>query len=238
MIHVDNDCDCEQYNTIAMEMVPETTLVGDVDVEMTSLRRSTRVVSKPKRINYEHSVKSKGKSKTKSKTKAKTQVNTKSRSNAKTSRKRMKTFIDKFADLRKTKVSDMFCLVKKYAVNEQDRQDKYTVLQTVLKGMKDNDIKNSLIDMYTHKHRLVGYIVTKLLSTPSPMCFTRVLQHIEDMLSYKEVDGIECVNASNASNASNDMMDTATDETTHQSALQDGIDALDELQSIFRRLLV
>lgn len=221
-------------NTIAMEMVQETTLVGDVDVEMTSLRRSTRVVSKPKRINYEHSVKSKGKSKTKtkSKTKAKTQVNTKSRSNAKTSRKRMKTFIDKFADLRKTKVSDMFCLVKKNAVNEQDRQDKYTVLQTVLKGMKDNDIKNSLIDMYTHKHRLVGYIVTKLLSTPSPMCFTRVLQHIEDMLSYKEVDGIECVNTSN------DMMDTATDETTHQSALQDGIDALDELQSIFRRLLV
>ena len=224
-----------------MEMVPETTHV-DVDVEMTPLRRSTRAVSKPKKMNYEHSVKSKTKTKTKTKAKAKNkaQANTKSKitkSNAKASQKRIKTFINKFADLRKTKVSDMFCLVKKHAVNEQDRQEKYNVLQTVLKGMKDNEIKNSLVDLYTHKHKLAGYIVAKLLSTPSPVCFTRVLQDIEDMLSYKEVDGIDCINAQSSplTTCDSDMMDTTTSAT---SALQDGIDALDELQSIFRRLLV
>lgn len=208
-----------------METVQSTT---ETDVEMRSLRRSTRVVTKPQRINYQHADNSKKKTK-RSKSKPKDQVITKSKTKtknkARTSRKNIKSFIDKFADLRKTKISDLFCLVKKHAVNEQDRQEKYVVLQTILKGMKDNDIKNSLVDMYTNKHKLAGYIVTKFLSTQSPMCFTRIIQNIDEMLSYKEVDGIDSIN-----NVS-DMMDTT-------STLQDGIDALDALQSIFKRLLV
>lgn len=216
-----------------MEIVQQNTLI---DVEMSVLRRSTRVVSKPQRINYEHPVKRKGerkvkvKSNTRSRSKSKTKTQAKPK--AKTARKRMKTFIDKFADLRKTKISDMFCLVNKHVLNEEEKQQKYLVLQIILKGMKDNEIKNTLTDLYTHKHKLASYIVMKQLSTSSPLCFTNVNQHIDDMLSYKEVDGIDMIhtNTIETQDTSN-MMDTS-------SVLQDGIDALDELQSIFRRLIV
>lgn len=127
----------------------------------------------------------------------------------------------------------MFCLVNKHALNEQERQEKYVVLQVILKGMKDNEIKNTLTDLHTHKHKLASYIVIKQLSTSSPMCFTSVNQHIDDMLSYKEVDGVDTINTINTieTQDTNDMMDTST-------VLQDGIDALDALQSIFRRLIV
>lgn len=216
-----------------MEVVEEHTLL---DVEMGVLRRSTRVVSKPQRMNYDHPVKrqtgrakSKSKSKTRSRSKSKTKNQAKPK--AKTARKRIKTFIDKFADLRKTKISDMFCLVNKHALNEQERQEKYVVLQVILKGMKDNEIKNTLTDLYTHKHKLASYIVIKQLSTSSPLCFTSVNQHIDDMLSYKEVDGVDTINNTIEAQDTNDMMDTST-------VLQDGIDALDALQSIFRRLIV
>lgn len=214
------------------------------DVEMMTVRRSTRVVPKsqkstltsPQIAPKKRIVKraTKATKANKAKTSGKSKRNTSSRRKA---TKRIKTLIDKFADLSKARISDLFCLVKKYAILDEERHEKYIVLQTILKGMKENQIHNTLVDLYTHKHRLACYIVTKLLSTSSPLCFTRISQHIEDVLSYKEVDGVDCIPKSNlpattTSSSSQNTMDVDS------SALQEGIDALDALQSIFRRLIV
>lgn len=218
------------------------------DAEMVTVRRSTRVVHKPKtadvvaftksRAQKKRTTNTKKTSKSKSIRKSTTKVKQPaSRTSRRKATKRIKSLIDKFADLSRTKISDMFCLVKKYAIMDDERQGKYAVLQTVLKGMKENQVQNTLVDLHTHKHKLACYVVNKLLPTSSPMCFTRVCQHIDDMLAYKEVDGVDCIQTSNVPTtlitaSSQEMMDTDT------SALQEGIDALDALQSIFRRLIV
>ena len=151
----------------------------------------------------------------------------------------------KFADLRKTKINDLFCLIQKYTCDEQDKLDKYFVIQTILKGLKENNIKNKLVELYNNKRKLIVYVVHKSLLSCKPMCLTSVSQHIEDIFCYREIDGVDCLdsldcldiaNIPNIQNHQSNLCHQPMD--VDMSVIQNGIDTLDALQSIFRRLIV
>lgn len=222
-------------------------LNSNQDVEMVTLRRSSRIAAKAQEqavVNnkFVTDIVEPRSKKTATKPKQDTSVKkTKTKTTKRKTAKNTKAINSKFSDLRKTKISDLFCLIQKYALNEKDKLDKYFVVQTIVKGLKENDIKNKLVDLYNNKHKLTIYVAQKSTVTPNKQCWDSVSQHVEDILCYREVDGLDCLDCqnsqinhrkSNQSQRSNEPMDI------DMSVLQNGIDTLDALQSIFRRLIV
>lgn len=129
-----------------------------------------------------------------------------------------KALLNKFADLNKTKISDLFCLVRKYATSEIDRQLKYLILQTTLKGMKELEISNSLKDLKQEKLKVTTFVTSKLR-------LLDVMEHLEQVLSYKEVDD-------------EDITSDSVSMTDAEVTVRDGISTLDDLDSLFRRLMM
>jgi len=136
-----------------------------------------------------------------------------------------KTMLNKFADLSKTKISDLFCLVRKYATCDTDRQLKYLILQTTLKGMKELDINNLFKDLKQEKLKVTNFVTSKLR-------LLDVMQHLEQITSYKEVDDDEKITTESVESAESVSM------TDAEIAVREGINTLDDLDSLFRRLLV
>jgi len=136
-----------------------------------------------------------------------------------------KTMLNKFADLSKTKISDLFCLVRKYATCDTDRQLKYLILQTTLKGMKELDINNLFKDLKQEKLKVTNFVTSKLR-------LLDVMQHLEQITSYKEVDDDEKITTESVESAESVSM------TDAEIAVRESINTLDDLDSLFRRLLV
>ena len=90
------------------------------------------------------------------------------------------------------------------------------LFKTILSNVDDLCIQNSLRALHRHKNVIVSYLSDKL----NVSC-TSIITDIDEVLAYKEVDGF----------------DNSIQMTAHE-VVMDSIDALDALQSMFRRLMV
>lgn len=100
--------------------------------------------------------------------------------------KKTRKVIDKFLIIETVKISDLFSLVKKYSMTMVEQKFKYILLQTILKNLKELDIKNSVLDMYKHRIRIAEILSIKISNT-----LADVMANIEDILGYTEISILE-----------------------------------------------
>jgi hypothetical protein len=178
----------------------------NTDVEMFSLRRSSRIVERDLKRLEEVKVSTVVHIKTKkARTKrskaatidvvlpidggvVKKRVSKKKKT---TIQKRIK--VDKFANLVKSKISDLFSLVHKYAKTLEEKTCKYTILQMVLKNLKELDISNKVVHLYANKKKIEHFVFLKLQN----ISIIDIHDHISDILAYGEIDDIDAVATNN-----------------------------------------
>lgn len=109
--------------------------------------------------------------------------------------KKSKKIIDKFINLEKTKLNDIFPLIDKYSLNDDEKNEKYTILQTIIKKRNAMNINNLLTEMYIHKNNIVVYLYHELSLQLTHYTFTLdvISNHLNDILSYKEIDDLDSV---------------------------------------------
>jgi hypothetical protein len=100
--------------------------------------------------------------------------------------KKTRKVIDKFLIIETVKISDLFSLVKKYSMTMVEQKFKYMLLQTILKSLKELDIKNSVLDMYKSRIRIAEILSIKVSKT-----LVDVMANIEDILGYTEISILE-----------------------------------------------
>jgi hypothetical protein len=178
------------------------------DVEMLTLRRSPRIAEKQrlqfvanlsafntfekKETPSRKAPKSKTPRKKGNDVKMNVDIKMKKTRKAKATKKIKKT-VDKFVDLEKTKLNDIFPLIKKYSSNEDEQNVKYFILQKLIKKRKAMNINNLLTEMYIHKNKIVTYLYNELLQSEYEFTLDVISNHLNDILSYKEVDDLDSV---------------------------------------------
>jgi hypothetical protein len=179
------------------------------DVEMLTLRRSPRIAEKQRlqfvanlsAFNTFEKKETPSRKAPKSKTPrkkgndvVKMNVDVKMKKTRKaTATKKIKKTVDKFVDLEKTKLNDIFPLIKKYSSNEDEQNVKYFILQKIIKKRKAMNINNLLTEMYIHKNKIVTYLYNELLQSEYEFTLDVISNHLNDILSYKEVDDLDSV---------------------------------------------
>ena len=195
------------------------------DVEMFTLRRSARIAEK-QRLQFVENisafstfVKKETTSQKAPKRKASCmkdndvvkmnidmQIKKKTRKTKKT--KVTKKIIDKFANLEKTKINDVFPLIQKYSLTEDEKNEKYIILQTIIKKRKAININNLLSEIYIHKTNIVIYLYNELLQSEYSFNLDVISNHLNDILSYREIDDIDTI-VMNKQTAENQMRNDA-----------------------------
>ena len=165
----------------------------NVDVEMQTIRRSERIAQlEQQKIMQKVSTPSKetAPKKKQSTRKANKKITPVKRIvSPKTKKeyiKKTRKIIDKFLIIESVKISDLFSLVKKYSMTMVEQKFKYMLLQTILKNLKEFNIKNNVVDMYKCRIRIAEILSIKVSKT-----LADVMTNIEDMLGYSEICVIE-----------------------------------------------
>lgn len=215
---------------------------NNADVEMFVLRRSARIADK-QRLQLNVSVKTetpaiKWKTPLKrtsevSKMNVDSQVKKKTRK-ARKPQKKAKKVIDKFADLDKTKISDLFPLIEKYSLSENEKNEKYVIIRTIIKRRNLININNRLTEVYINRNNIVTYLYYEYLHTLHEYSFTLdvISNHLNDILSYKEIDDLDTVVMTKRNE--NIMKDTNKAENEIYKGLQE----MDKLNAMICRLML
>jgi len=189
------------------------------DVEMLTLRRSPRIAEK-QRLQFVENISALNTFVKKELPKAKTprkkgndvdkmnvdlQIKKKTQKIKKT-RKNNKKITNKFANLETTKFNDVFPLIKKYSLTEDEKNEKYIILQTIIKKRKALNISNLLTEMYIHKNNIVVYLYNELLQSEYSFTLDVISNHLNDILSYREIDDLDSV-INNKETVENQMKD-------------------------------
>jgi hypothetical protein len=176
------------------------------EVEMFTLRRSARIAEK-QRVQFVENISAfntfvkketpkpktpRKKSNDVAKMNVDIQIKKKARKTKKTN-KNTRKIIDKFANLEKTKLNDIFPLIKKYSSIEDEKNEKYFILETIIKKRKAINIDNLLIELYIHKNNIVIYLYNELLHSEYSFTLDIISNHLNDILSYREVDDLDTV---------------------------------------------
>ena len=166
----------------------------NVDVEMQTIRRSERIAQLEQQKTMQ-------KVSTSSKETATKKKRTSQKANKKITHvvkkvvapktkkeyiKKTRKIIDKFLIIESVKISDLFSLVKKYSMTTVEQKLKYMLLQTILKNLKEFNIKNNVVDMYKCRIRIAEILSIKVSKT-----LADIMSNIEDMLGYSEICVIE-----------------------------------------------
>lgn len=235
------------------------------DIEMFSLRRSARIAEKerqkfiqslnlldsvinretPKIDSVQHITSKQTKSKDKelakvSGDKVSGKIRKKSQKPKKTNNKN-----NKFVNLETTKINDVFPLIRKYSQNEVEKNEKYHLLQTIVKYRKEMKIKNLVTDLYLYK-ATIEINVYKYLQH-NGYTLISITNHLNDILSYKEIDDLDSVTVDKNENhntyieqdcdnlvSSLSMMSIQSKE--HQ--MQRDLDEIEKLNSMICRLMM
>ena len=163
---------------------------NNVDVEMQTIRRSERIAQLeqqkkiPKVSTPSQETAPKKKRSSRKANKKITHVVTKiiAPKTKKEYIKKTRKIIDKFLIIESVKISDLFSLVKKYSMTTVEQKFKYMLLQTILKNLKEFNIKNNVIDMYKYRIHIAEILSIKVSKT-----LADVMANIEDMLGYSEI---------------------------------------------------
>jgi hypothetical protein len=217
------------------------------EIEMFVARRSQRIANKEQQKLYEHNsdLTIKSKKKKVNKPVAKMNIDSSISVKGKIVKKRQNTgkvishkLVNKFIDLEKTKISDVFSLVKKYSLSDKERQDKYVILQTILKGLKDMNIKNLLVDMYKFKSNIQLYLYSKLQD--KGLTFISICSHIDEILSYKEIYELDEVIGSHMNVDCDSLVESMNkiDIKSVEHQMRQSINEIDELNSMIFRLMM
>jgi hypothetical protein len=189
-----------------MEVVPCLTNENHVtDVEMTILRRSARIASQQlqQSLQSHQNHASLKLRQPKRARKTKEVRDTIMKCTSKKGKKNIKAYLkscvpknivkDRFADIQKVKISDMFSLVKLHSKSVEERIMKYSFLKTILSNLKVLKIKNLAIDMIKQESNIVKLLSINSLSNSDD----RKQSFIEDLFGYPEIiEPIDNVKAS------------------------------------------
>lgn len=144
------------------------------DIEMLCLRRSQRVANKPVKLLINPPTFKKAKSKSSKKAVV-----------ALPKQRGVVFQEDKFQDLTRTKISDLFALIKKHTTCPNDRTMKYLILKTIVKNSRKLSINNSLLDLNIH-HQRISHILPNYIHNLNVPTLS-VIDHINEILNYAEL---------------------------------------------------
>lgn len=219
----------------------------NADTEMFSLRRSARIAEK-QRIQFMNNITAVVKKETTSQTSPKpkiprkkcrdnakmnidVQIKKKTRRSKKT-KKINKKIIEKFANLATTKLNDIFPLIQKYALTEDEKHQKYIILQTIIKGCKTLNIDNFLTEIYINKHKIIIYVHKKLLISEYSFTLEVISNHMNDILSYREIDDLDTV----VMQKKNECIQEDKQIAEHQ--MKNDLQEIDNLNAMICRLMM
>lgn len=209
------------------------------DVEMNTLRRSPRIAEKQRLqfvknlsafVNKEKHNQKSPKPKTPRKKcddvvkmNIDVQIKKKKQKTTKKTRKNIRKTIDKFVNLEKTKLNDIFPLIKKYSSNEDEKNEKYTILQTIIKKRKEMKIDNLLTEMYIHKNNIVIYLYNELLQSEYAFTLDIISNHLNDILAYREIDDLDAI---------------INDSKSAETQMKNDLEEIDKLNEMICRLMM
>lgn len=221
--------------------------VQNGDVEMFTLRRSARIAEKQRQkfvenisafsnfVRAEPVLKVKTPRKRRNavdKMNVDVQEKKKKRTTKKT--KRIKKVVDKFANLENVKFNDIFPLIKKYALTENEKSEKDTILQTIIKERKSMNIDNRITELYVHKNKIVIYLFTQLSQVLTEYIFTLqvITNHVDDILSYKEIDDLDSIVMNQK------LENICNDKQTAEHQMKHDLQEIENLNSMICRLMM
>jgi hypothetical protein len=173
------------------------------DCEMPQLRRSERIAAQRKK-------KEENDSKTKNTSKTKNVV--KKSEPPKIKKEKMKIDKKPASGIKKTKtkpiesmrISDIFCLVRKYAHNITEKTTKYNILKAIMKYKGIIGVKNTALELISKHLQLASLICQKgVIANDVLLKFGDIEGHLHEILDYSELQLSESVNAT----LSNDIDD-------------------------------
>lgn len=211
------------------------------DVEMLTLRRSPRIAEKQRQQLVENlsafnTFAKKEKSSQKipkartprkkendvAKMNVDVQIKKKTRK-TKTNKKNNKKIIDKFVNLEKTKLNDIFPLIKKYSLTEGEKNEKYVIVQTIIKNRKALNINTLLTEIYIHKNNIILYLYKELQQSEYSFPLDVVSNHLNDILSYREID---------------DLDDVINDKQSAENKMKKDLQEIEKLNAMVCRLMM
>lgn len=218
-----------------------STMQNNEDVEMFTLRRSARIAEKQRQKFVENisalsnfvpvsKVKTPRK-RTNEVDKMNVDVQVKKK---KRTAKKTKKVVDKFANLEKVKFNDIFPLIKKYALTENEKSEKDTILQTIIKERKSMNIDNRITELYVHKNKIVIYLFTQLSQVLTEYIFTLqvITNHVDDILSYKEIDDLDSIVMNQK------LENICNDKQTAEHQMKHDLQEIENLNSMICRLMM
>jgi hypothetical protein len=230
-----------RYNTMSISQ----------DIEMFALRRSSRIADKERQkflnnLNSGEIVEEPKKASPKPKVTRKkidvVKMSVDKKAGVKKPRKGKKTNkkINKFINLETTKINDVFPLIQKYSLTEFEKIDKYIVLETIIKFRKEMNIKNLMTDVYIHKHAIERYVYLHLAEECTEVTLITVSNHLNDILSYKEIDDLDSVIRSRRSMIQNDPQDdnNLVSKEAAEEQMKKDLDEIEKLNSMICRLVM
>lgn len=233
------------------------------DVEMFTLRRSSRIADKERQkflrnLKSNHSPTMEESRKTSPKpTRKKTNevikisaknsgVNVKKARRTKKTTKTTKTTKRtscKFSNLKTTKINDMFSLIFKYSRTDDDKNEKYIVLQTIIKLRKELKMKNLMTEIYLNKTNIEICVYKHLVD--DGFTLMTISNHLNEILSYKEVDDLDNVITAHKAETCNNLQgdcDNLADMLTmmnfESKQTQEPTDEIDKLNSLICGLMI
>lgn len=227
------------------------------DVEMFSLRRSSRLADKERQKFLNNNAVEEPKNITPKPARKKSDVvkmsvdkkagvNTKKKTRK---ARKVKKNANKFMNLEKTRINDVFPLIYKYSQTESEKVEKYFVLQTIIKFRKEININNLMTDVYIHKHAIERYVYLHLAEECTEVTLLSVSNHLDDILSYKEIDDLDTVIRGQTTNThkeprfcdnivdSLNIMNISSKEATEEQMKKD-MDEIEKLNSMICRLMM
>ena len=198
---------CLTFNFTCVSIM--STMGNNRDIEMFTLRRSARIAEKQrqkltKTISTFNKMETTSQKVSKRKAssnednvvvKMNVDVQIKKRPRKTKNVRNNRKIIDKYINLEKTKLNDIFPLILKYASSEDEKNEKYIILKKLIKGRKAIKIDNFVSELYTHQNKIVLYLYNELLQTLTEYSFTLnvISNHLNDILSYKEFYDIDTI---------------------------------------------
>jgi hypothetical protein len=225
------------------------------DVEMFALRRSSRIADKERQkflnnINSGENVEEPKRTSPKPKAKAtrkkndvvkmsvdkKAGVNTKkkTRKGKKTNKK-----VNKFIHLETTRIVDVFPLILKYSQTEEEKIQKYLILETIVKFRKEMNINNLMLDVFINRASIERFVYLQLSEECNEVTLITISNHLNDILSYREIDDLDMVvistlDCDNLVNSLN-MMKIESNQTAEEQMKKD-LDEIEKLNSLLCRV--
>lgn len=179
------------------------------DVEMFTLRRSSRLAEKERQkflnnissgeesnnATSSHDLSPSPKPKSPRKKSDVVKMSVDKKAGVKKTRKGKKTNkkVNKFVNLETTRINDVFPLILKYSQTEAEKIEKYLVLETIIKFRQEINIKNLMIDVYINRTAIERFVYLHLSEECNEVTLITVSNHLNDILSYKEIDDLDTV---------------------------------------------